>query len=582
MADDDRTRSAVTGGLALTSSGRKLPGQEAYDKRVAEKGLPGIRNPNYQRSNIYEGSTLAQDFGDAFKKYTPLGVLGTAIGNTAGAISEAYRNRPSYSERQANYLAGPQPAPSAVQRSVPASQPAPQQVGTLLPYPEDAPPPVRSGGGLATGPNYDVPNPYPPNYQGTRQLRPINSMVNVFDLPDPYPGAGGAVGGYGGYGRRGGGGGLPNREGPNIVYLGENPNDPLVQAQKRTSALFDAALNERNGADRSALLRQALASADFARGVLGTQSDERIAGQRNLTTRDIAELTSRDRNRIADMDNQTRRDITAAGIGSDLFGIQTRSNDNRYSTDARSALGMASLYADAPLNQARTNYYNEQARIAGLPQPSYTVGDLMEGLQTGELDPNTNPVGFQTGIRALAANARTEEEKNFVRTLLDTYYPEEEQNYAEGGLVSAAMQGPLGKATPSLPPLESLGMYQQYADGARAMGLPVVGFEQFLGMSNGATRATAGAAGKQPMNFAEGGMVPDASGKMVIDPDPDAPTDSIPAMVDGEQPARLDSGEFVIPKDVVLYYGTDKLSKMIEKARNPEGNNGRSAIAGTA
>ena len=72
------------------------------------------------------------------------------------------------------------------------------------------------------------------------------------------------------------------------------------------------------------------------------------------------------------------------------------------------------------------------------------------------------------------------------------------------------------------------------------------------------------------MAFANGGEIPDprdVSGRMVMDTDPNAPTDSIPAMVDESMPAKLDSGEFVIPKDVVQFFGTDKLNKMIAQAR---------------
>jgi hypothetical protein len=62
-------------------------------------------------------------------------------------------------------------------------------------------------------------------------------------------------------------------------------------------------------------------------------------------------------------------------------------------------------------------------------------------------------------------------------------------------------------------------------------------------------------------------------GRMVIDPSPTAGTDSIPAMIDEQHPAKIDSGELIFPKDVVLFYGTDRLMKMIEKARNPNGSN---------
>jgi hypothetical protein len=37
-------------------------------------------------------------------------------------------------------------------------------------------------------------------------------------------------------------------------------------------------------------------------------------------------------------------------------------------------------------------------------------------------------------------------------------------------------------------------------------------------------------------------------------------------MIDGERPAALDSGEFVIPKHAVMFHGIDKLSKLIAQA----------------
>lgn len=74
---------------------------------------------------------------------------------------------------------------------------------------------------------------------------------------------------------------------------------------------------------------------------------------------------------------------------------------------------------------------------------------------------------------------------------------------------------------------------------------------------------------RSALGYANGGVVDptDVSGKMVFDPDPNAPIDSIPAMIDGETPAALDSGEFVIPHDVVMFHGVDKLNKLIAQAR---------------
>lgn len=129
------------------------------------------------------------------------------------------------------------------------------------------------------------------------------------------------------------------------------------------------------------------------------------------------------------------------------------------------------------------------------------------------------------------------------------------RQYAAGGLVSPQPQ-PAELAT---------SRYRDYAVRAQRMGLPVVPFDQFSQM-----QSSQGVRG-----YANGGRV-------VVDPDPNAPQDSIPAVIDGERPARLDSGEFIFPADVAAFYGTQRLSKMIDQARNGamQGDKPQGAMAG--
>ena len=137
--------------------------------------------------------------------------------------------------------------------------------------------------------------------------------------------------------------------------------------------------------------------------------------------------------------------------------------------------------------------------------------------------------------------------------------------YAQGGMVRGAGYGQTPQVAAVLPEVNE---YRDYAMGAKSLGLPAVPFEQFLTLRQGAKQVAAAPQGA--MAFANGGEIPDprdVSGRMVMDTDPNAPTDSIPAMVDESMPAKLDSGEFVIPKDVVQFFGTDKLNKMIAQAR---------------
>lgn len=71
--------------------------------------------------------------------------------------------------------------------------------------------------------------------------------------------------------------------------------------------------------------------------------------------------------------------------------------------------------------------------------------------------------------------------------------------------------------------------------------------------------------------YAEGGEVDmpqgaiPVAGQQVLGPG-GPKTDSIPAVIDGSQPAALSTGEFVIPAEVVKYYGTKFFDGLIAKA----------------
>lgn len=167
----------------------------------------------------------------------------------------------------------------------------------------------------------------------------------------------------------------------------------------------------------------------------------------------------------------------------------------------------------------------------------------------------------------------------------------ETAGYAEGGVVQPPVYG---GAPTNERALSAVNSYREYAVRANSMGLPVVPFEQFTAMQSGALQG-------QPTGYARGGMVepegdefgmpmqgepegdeygmPQSAlggaqgqgGKFVMDMNPNAPTDSVPATVDGAQPARLNSGEFVLPTDVVQFFGLDRLNRMIAQARKSSG-----------
>ena len=67
------------------------------------------------------------------------------------------------------------------------------------------------------------------------------------------------------------------------------------------------------------------------------------------------------------------------------------------------------------------------------------------------------------------------------------------------------------------------------------------------------------------MQFADGGMI-DVGGRL-LDGAGTGKSDSLPAMIDGEHPAALSKGEFVMPIETVQHFGLDKLRKMVAASR---------------
>ena len=151
--------------------------------------------------------------------------------------------------------------------------------------------------------------------------------------------------------------------------------------------------------------------------------------------------------------------------------------------------------------------------------------------------------------------------------------------YANGGIVTSNLSNGGGV------PADAIQRYQVYVNTVRQLGLNPVPFQSFLQATTqqppvptqqpaAPQLQAASILGDEILGYAKGGVVgmsmrdpTDASGKMVIDLNPNSPTDSIPAVVDGVQPAKLDSGEIVFPKEAVMFYGIKRLMRMIQKAR---------------
>lgn len=78
-------------------------------------------------------------------------------------------------------------------------------------------------------------------------------------------------------------------------------------------------------------------------------------------------------------------------------------------------------------------------------------------------------------------------------------------------------------------------------------------------------RMATGGLEQRMRGFAEGGPI-NVGGRQVLG-EGDGKSDSLPAVIDGERPAALSTGEFVMPVEAVQHFGLDRLNKMVAAAR---------------
>lgn len=296
-------------------------------------------------------------------------------------------------------------------------------------------------------------------------------------------------------------------------------------------------------------------------------------------------LKGRELDQRGDQFNAGREDAFAL----EQMRQQGSMNQERYRQEGMSALEQAKADREAndPVRQAQGKYYGAQAERLGersaLPRPAFDpkqtdgmmpeeVAQYQKGVAGAQQQYDKDNYVITKALSQGATPQQLLEDEKTAAAYLRVYGAPPVRGYADGGLVQA--QQPM--------PLPEVNAYREYSEGARRLGLPAIPFEQFLSLQS--TPMQSGAASNpmpQPMSamgFAQGGEIPDVlmgqhmtgadvSGKMVVDTDPNAQTDSIPAMIDGAQPAALDSGEFVLPEDVVKFFGTERLNKMIAQAR---------------
>jgi len=130
-----------------------------------------------------------------------------------------------------------------------------------------------------------------------------------------------------------------------------------------------------------------------------------------------------------------------------------------------------------------------------------------------------------------------------------------DKGYADGGVVGSPVDAD----------------YELYRAAAKNAGLPELDMQAAIpamAQMRAAKRAKVLkqiASGATTKGYAQGGEV-DVGGALVQG-EGTGKSDSIPAVIDGERPAALSNGEFIVPKNIVDYFGTKFFDALVEKAR---------------
>jgi hypothetical protein len=259
--------------------------------------------------------------------------------------------------------------------------------------------------------------------------------------------------------------------------------------------------------------------------------------------------------------------------------------------------------------------------------PEYvTAAQRLTAIQ-GRTDPGQNAM-FQLATKALtdplAASQFSPEQLQILQTFMARGGGME--GFADGGMIPAQPDMAAMGAPNIQPQINLVNEYRSYASAAARLGATPVSFDQYSTMKVNAAPPVAGYAngglieepsligfakyalngGRLPnempqqsqqsqpatsrpanepfavqsavsaitnrkrqmeeaMGYAQGGPVA-VGGRQVVGAG-NGKSDSLPAIIDGERPAALSTGEYVFPVEAVRHFGLDKLNKMVEAAR---------------
>lgn len=138
---------------------------------------------------------------------------------------------------------------------------------------------------------------------------------------------------------------------------------------------------------------------------------------------------------------------------------------------------------------------------------------------------------------------------------------DDDQEYADGGVVD-------NRVTRAGDTIKARMQYKKYNTDAQTSGETPLTWEEWLAQRGRSLDDQQ----LVKQNYADGGQVGniiDNDSGRVIDGPPGV--DQVPAVIDGQTPARLTQNEFVVPADVVMHKGVEHFEKEIKQSRASRG-----------
>lgn len=289
---------------------------------------------------------------------------------------------------------------------------------------------------------------------------------------------------------------------------------------------------------------------------------ERLRGENHLAgiglqgQNHLAGISLQGQNHLAGIGLQGRNQLDNTSLAYGLQGLNQEAHDTRAGKNAATLEELKQrIQANDPTRAAQALAHEAQARLYG------TQADVAQrGL---EFDKSADG-SIQKWASVLMQHGGLPPEQALQQAI--KMHLGSKRAYAEGGQIEspeqvmARIQAKYG-VSGTQPQVQAPAPVQQPVRQQPQPQQPTGGLmDRLRNVATGGLDRRMQAAG-----FAEGGPIA-VGGRSVVGAGT-GKSDSLPAVIDGEHPAALSTGEFVMPVEAVRHFGLDKLNKMVAAAR---------------